>query len=81
MVSAENFVNADPRWLNLTLGFCWQLLRAFQEPPAEDGSQSGGDSFGENLLRWVRTTLKDYSDIDLRDGFKSDSFKNGKVFY
>jgi hypothetical protein len=39
MVSAENFVNADPRWLNLTLGFCWQLLRAFQEPPSEDGSQ------------------------------------------
>jgi len=80
MVSAENFVNADPRWLNLTLGFCWQLLRAFQEPPAEDGSHSSGDSFGENLLRWVKTTLKDYSDINLKDGFKSDGFRNGKVF-
>jgi len=80
MVSAENFVNADPRWLNLTLGFCWQLLRAFQEPPSEDGSHSTGDSFGDNLLRWVRTTLKDYGDIDLRDGFKSEGFRNGKVF-
>jgi len=80
MVSAENFVNADPRWLNMILGFCWQLLRAFQEPPAEDGASHTGDSFGENLLRWVRTTLKEYSDIDLRDGFKSESFKNGKVF-
>jgi len=80
MVSAENFANADPRWLNLTLGFCWQLLRAFQEPPAEDGAGSSGDSFGDNLLRWVKTTLKDYGDIDLRDGFRSESFRNGKVF-
>jgi len=78
MVSAENFVN-DQR-LNLTLGFCWQLLRAFQEPPAEDGSHGTGDSFADNLLRWVRTTLKDYNDIDLKDGFKSESFRNGKVF-
>jgi len=56
------------------------LLRHFQEPPSEDGSQTGGDSFAENLLRWVRTTLKDYGDINLKDGFKSESFKNGKVF-
>jgi len=78
MVSAENFVN-DQR-LNLILGFCWQLLRAFQEPPAEDGSGGTGDSFGDNLLRWVKTTLKDYGDIDLKDGFKSEGFRNGKVF-
>jgi len=32
------------------------------------------------LLRWVKTTLKDYSDINLKDGFKSESFRNGKVF-
>jgi len=80
MVSAENFVNADPRWLNLTLGFCWQLLRAFQEPPADGDGPSSGDSFGDNLLRWVKTTLKDYGDISLADGFKSESFRNGKVF-
>lgn len=32
------------------------------------------------MLRWVRTTLKDYDDINLKDGFKSDAFRNGKVF-
>jgi hypothetical protein len=32
------------------------------------------------LLRWVRTTLKDYDDIHLKVGFKSDGFRNGKVF-
>jgi len=28
----------------------------------------------------VKTTLKDYRDIDLRDGYKSEAFKNGKIF-
>jgi len=31
-------------------------------------------------LRWVKSTLKDYSDIDLKDGYKSESFRNGKIF-
>jgi len=36
--------------------------------------------FGDNLLRWVKSTLKDYDDIDLAQGFKSESFQNGKIF-
>jgi hypothetical protein len=53
MVSAENFVNADPRWLNMVLGFCWQLLRAFQEPPSEDGSSGRYRTFFYSILNFI----------------------------
>lgn len=77
MVSAENIVDCER--LPLILGFCWQTLRCFHEPAAEGHKSSGGADFGENLLAWVKSTLKDYNDIDLRDGYKSEAFKSGKV--
>jgi hypothetical protein len=78
MISAENIVNCDR--LNILLGFCWQTLRFFHEPPTEGQTTSASSTdFGENLLTWVKNTLKDYSDIDLKDGYKSEAFRNGRV--
>jgi len=73
-ISAEDIVNGDR--LTLILGFCWQLLRTFQEP----ATSKKGSSFEQNLLQWVKDTLGGYSDINLDAGFKSESFHTGKVF-
>jgi len=75
-VAAEDFVNGDR--VNMILGFCWQLLRHFQEPPPQ-GDEEGILSFEQGLLAWVKNMLKNYDDINLNNGFKSESFKNGKV--
>lgn len=74
-VSAENFVNSDERELPLILGFCWQLLRKYQNVGGSKNS-----SYEQSLLEWLRSILKDYDDINLDDGFKSKSFHDGKAF-
>jgi len=76
-ISAEDIVNADR--MNLVLGFCWLLLRHFQAPPSEGASEGKANAFEASLLKWCADTLKGYSDIDLKDGFKSESFHNGKA--
>lgn len=83
-VSAENLVGAE--FLNLILGFCWQLLKTFQEPPDFDDGSEGGDkgkgasTYESRMLGWVKKTLGDkYPDVDLSNGFKSDGFTNGKA--
>lgn len=75
-VSAENLVNADERDLHLILGFCWVLLRKYQNV----GSSGKNSSYEQSLLEWLRSVTKDYSDINLDDGFKSKSFSDGKAF-
>jgi hypothetical protein len=74
-VSAENLVNSDERDLPLILGFCWQLLRKYQNV----GGGSKNSSYEQSLLEWLRSVTKDYADINLDDGFKAGSFHNGKV--
>uniref|UniRef100_A0A6B2L1E5 Calponin-homology (CH) domain-containing protein n=1 Tax=Arcella intermedia TaxID=1963864 RepID=A0A6B2L1E5_9EUKA len=80
-ISAEDIVNADR--MNLVLGFCWLLLRNFQAPPSEEGSSGNekdkANAFEANLLKWCQDTLGGYKDIDLKDGFKSEAFHNGKA--
>eukprot|EP01127_Copromyxa_protea_P013014 TRINITY_DN344_c0_g1_i1.p1 TRINITY_DN344_c0_g1~~TRINITY_DN344_c0_g1_i1.p1 ORF type:complete len:599 (+),score=212.16 TRINITY_DN344_c0_g1_i1:30-1799(+) len=82
-ISAENLVAAE--FLNLILGFCWQLLKTFQEPPDFDDGEGnekgkGANTYEARMLGWVKNTLGDkYPDIDLTDGFKSGSFQNGKA--
>jgi hypothetical protein len=56
------------------------LLRCFQNYDPSSSNQHKPDDFGDNLLKWVKETLKGYSDIDLKDGFKSEAFRSGKVF-
>jgi hypothetical protein len=54
-ISAENLVAAE--FLNLILGFCWQLLKTFQEPPDFDdgeGGADGGKGKGANTYESVR---------------------------
>jgi len=75
-VSAENFVNSDERDLPLILGFCWQLLRKYQNL-AGSGKNT---SYEQGLLDWLRSVLKDYGDINLDDNYKSLSFQDGKVW-
>eukprot|EP01123_Difflugia_compressa_P008927 TRINITY_DN2832_c1_g1_i1.p1 TRINITY_DN2832_c1_g1~~TRINITY_DN2832_c1_g1_i1.p1 ORF type:complete len:555 (+),score=128.45 TRINITY_DN2832_c1_g1_i1:162-1826(+) len=75
-ISAEDIVNGDR--LTLLLGFCWLMLRTFQEPAPVGGGEKAS-SFEANLLQWVKDTLVDYKDIDLTDGFKSASWSNGKA--
>jgi len=57
------------------LGFCWMLLRSYQGVVV-DGK---GQSFEQGLLNWLKEKLKSYSDISLNEGFKSESFMNGKA--
>jgi len=73
-ISAEDIVNADR--LSLILGFCWMLLRHFQEPAPTTGK---GTSFEQNLLNWIKETLSGYKDLNFDSGFKSESFTNGKA--
>jgi hypothetical protein len=75
-ISAEDIVNGDR--LKLILGFCWLMLRTFQEPAAA-GDKEKGSSFEASLLQWVKETLSGYSDINLSYGFKSESWYNGKA--
>jgi len=81
-ISAENIVDGE---LTLLLGFCWTLLRKFSD--LGDGGKGGkSNSYEQGLLDWVKTALSgsQYSDIHglLCDNFnfKSEAFKNGKVF-
>jgi len=76
-ISAENLVNSDVRDLPLILGFCWQLLRKYQNVGSGSGKNT---SYEQSLLDWLRSITKDYSDINLDDGFKSKSFSDGKAF-
>lgn len=76
-VSAENLVNCDERDLPLILGFCWQLLRKYQNVGSGSGKNS---SYEQSLLEWLRGITKDYDDINLDAGFKSASFHDGKAF-
>jgi hypothetical protein len=73
-VSAENIVNGEP--LSQLLGFCWMLLRTYQGVVVDAAK---GQSFEQGLLSWLKTKLAGYSDINLDDGFKSESFVNGKT--
>jgi hypothetical protein len=73
-VSAENIVNGEP--LSQLLGFCWMLLRTYQGVVVDAAK---GQSFEQGLLNWLKTKLAGYSDINLDDGFKSESFVNGKT--
>jgi hypothetical protein len=57
------------------LGFCWQLLRKYQNV----GGGSKNTSYEQSLLEWLRSVTKDYDDVNLDDGFKAKSFHNGKV--
>jgi hypothetical protein len=75
-ISAEDIVNADR--LNLVLGFCWVLLRFFQSLPSEGGNKEKANALELGLLKWVQDTVAPY-DIKINDGFKSDSFHNGKI--
>jgi len=70
-------VNADR--MNLVLGFCWLLLRKFHTTGPEDEAKDKSNALETSLLHWCKETLAGYSDIDLKDGFKSTSFHNGKV--
>eukprot|EP01125_Pyxidicula_operculata_P004695 TRINITY_DN175_c0_g1_i1.p1 TRINITY_DN175_c0_g1~~TRINITY_DN175_c0_g1_i1.p1 ORF type:complete len:658 (-),score=232.24 TRINITY_DN175_c0_g1_i1:609-2582(-) len=74
-ISAEDIVNAER--LSSVLGFCWMLLRHFQEPAPVDGPK--GSSFEQNLLGWCQDILSGYPDISFEDGFKSKCWKNGKA--
>jgi len=74
-ISAEDIVNADR--MNLVLGFCWVLLRFFQS--IGDGHEKQANALEIGLLKWCQDTLAGYSDIKIADGFKSESFHNGKV--
>jgi hypothetical protein len=75
-ISAEDIVNADR--MNLVLGFCWVLLRFFQAiGDSHESKQANALELG--LLKWIQDTLAGYSDIKIADGFKSESFHNGKV--
>eukprot|EP01127_Copromyxa_protea_P013015 TRINITY_DN344_c0_g2_i1.p1 TRINITY_DN344_c0_g2~~TRINITY_DN344_c0_g2_i1.p1 ORF type:complete len:583 (-),score=173.78 TRINITY_DN344_c0_g2_i1:120-1868(-) len=82
-ISAENLVAAE--FLNLILGFCWQLLKTFQEPPDFDDGEGnekgkGANTYEARMLGWVKKTLGDkYPDINLNDGFKSSGFQSGKA--
>jgi len=73
-VSAENLVNGEP--LNQILGFCWMLLRNYQGVVVD---ASKGQSFEQGLLAWLKEKLRAYGDVKLDDGFKSESFSNGKA--
>jgi len=77
-VSAENVVNCDERDLPLILGFCWQLLRKYQN--VGGGSSGKNSSYEQSLLEWLKSVTSSYEDINLDDGFKSKSFSDGKVF-
>jgi len=76
-VSAEDLVSGEH--LNLILGFCWLLLRNFQEPPSDTGDGKQGSGFEASLLQWVKDLVSSYPDIDLTEGFKSECFTNGKT--
>ena len=52
------------------------LLRNYQGVVVD---HSKGQSFEQGLLHWLKDKLAGYSDINLEDGFKSESFSNGKV--
>jgi len=75
-ISAEDIVNGDR--LTLILGFCWLMLRTFQEPAPASGGEKGS-SFEANLLQWVKDTLVDYKDVDLSEGFRSTCWSSGKA--
>jgi len=76
-LSAENLVNCDEKDLNLILGFCWQLLRKYQSVETTSGK---GSSYETGLLEWLKSVTAGYKDIDLSNGFKSESLSNGKAF-
>jgi len=85
-ISAEQLVETTGD-LKYILGFCWQLLKTFQEPPDSqgDGKKGKAESYETKLLNWVKTTLGrgegqsggPYANVDLSNGFKSAGFRNG----
>jgi len=75
-ISPENLVNVDERDLPLILGFCWQLLRKYQNI----GTGTKNSSYEQSLLEWLRGICAPYPDINLDDGFKSKTFHAGKPF-
>lgn len=76
-ISAENLVDARVDELQFLLGFCWQLLRTFQDV---GGSGGKSNSFEQALLEWLRQMTAGYKDIDLTNGFKSHSIQDGKAW-
>eukprot|EP01125_Pyxidicula_operculata_P010718 TRINITY_DN352_c1_g1_i1.p1 TRINITY_DN352_c1_g1~~TRINITY_DN352_c1_g1_i1.p1 ORF type:complete len:878 (-),score=240.74 TRINITY_DN352_c1_g1_i1:124-2757(-) len=85
--SAEDIVSGQSKFV---LGLCWILMKHFQSIKLLGGSfndsehNSGGSTEGESsfeklLLQWCKETLKNYSDINLNAGYKSDAFSNGKA--
>jgi len=77
-VSAENIVDCNERDLPLILGFCWQLLRKYQN--VESSGSGKNSSYEQGLLEWLKSITAGYKDINLDDGFKSKSFHDGKAF-
>jgi len=81
-ISAENMVDGNSTML---LGFCWTLLKKFQNLGGDEG-KGKANSYEQGLLDWVKKALagSTYSDIHQHLGdnfnFKSEAFKNGKVF-
>ena len=73
-VSAENLVNGEP--MSQILGFCWMLLRNYQGVVVDAAK---GQSFEQGLLSWLKQKLAGYKDVNFDDGFKSESFTNGKA--
>jgi len=76
-ISAEDIVNADR--MNLVLGFCWVLLRFFQAIGDGHDTKEKANALELGLLKWCQDTLAGYNDIKIAEGFKSESFHNGKV--
>jgi len=62
----------------LVLGFCWVLLRFFQSLPGDASSKEKANALELGLLKWCQDTLSSYDDIKIGDGFKSESFHNGR---
>eukprot|EP01130_Rhizamoeba_saxonica_P000578 TRINITY_DN10545_c0_g1_i1.p1 TRINITY_DN10545_c0_g1~~TRINITY_DN10545_c0_g1_i1.p1 ORF type:complete len:526 (-),score=188.33 TRINITY_DN10545_c0_g1_i1:49-1626(-) len=76
-IAAENLADADPERINLHLGFCWMLLRKFQNVPSSAGDEeSKSNPFEERLLDWVKNVLSGYDDISISN-FKD--FSDGKA--
>jgi hypothetical protein len=72
-ISAEDIADGNMKML---LGFLWQLFRVFRISKAVAGAEN--KSYEEGLLMWVRQTLANYPDLNIRDF--SSSFADGKAF-
>jgi len=73
-IAAEDFVDASEKNLKYLLGFCWILLKRFQNVPKRDksGSNVGEETqFEQNLLSWIREMVDGSGSNVEVDGFSS----------